>query len=154
MAEIERKWSVPELPDDLPVGDEVRQGYIALDGDVEVRVRDREGTYSLTVKGGGGLERAEVEMGIGRDDFDELWSLARGRTIEKTRHVTPVGDAEAEVDVYRGELDGVRVAEVEFDSADEANAFEPPDWFGDELTDDDRWSNRALAVDGRPPDDA
>jgi len=150
MTEIERKWSIRELPADVPEGDEVRQGYVALDDDVEVRIRDRGGRCSLTVKGGAGLERSEVEVDLDRDSFAALWPLARGRTIEKTRHVAEVGERQAEIDVYRGNLDGLRVAEVEFESVEDAESFDPPDWFGEELTGDERWSNRRLAVDGRP----
>jgi adenylate cyclase len=148
MSEIERKWSVRELPADLPSGDEIRQGYVALDDDVEVRIRDRGGQCSLTVKGGAGLERSEVEVDLDRDGCAALWPLTRGRAIEKTRHVVEVGDHKAEIDVYRGDLDGLRTVEVEFDAVEDAESFEPPDWFGEE-----RWSNRRLAVDGRPAAD-
>ena len=41
---------------------------------------------------------------------------------------------------------------MEFPSEDASRAFEPPSWFGRELTDDPRYRNRALAVDGRPAD--
>ena len=44
------------------------------------------------------------------------------------------------------------MAEVEFPSEDASQAFDPPSWFGHELTDDPRYRNRALAVDGRPSD--
>jgi adenylate cyclase len=150
LTEIERKWSPTDLPGDLPEGHHIRQGYVALDGEVEVRIRDREGSFTLTVKGGSGLERDEIEVDLDRDAFDSLWSLAAGRTIEKVRHAVDVGDHEAEVDVYRGAHDGLRVVEVEFESMKDAEAFDPPDWFGDERTGDPRWSNRALAVDGPP----
>jgi CYTH domain-containing protein len=42
------------------------------------------------------------------------------------------------------------VAEVEFDGEDAADAFEPPDWFGAEVTDDARYKNQRLACDGAP----
>jgi adenylate cyclase len=42
------------------------------------------------------------------------------------------------------------VAEVEFPDETTAAGFEPPAWFGRELTDDWRYANRSLASDGMP----
>jgi CYTH domain-containing protein len=39
---------------------------------------------------------------------------------------------------------------VEFPSAEAAQVFRPPAWFGRELTDSDGWSSSALARRGRP----
>jgi adenylate cyclase len=150
MAEIERKFRVPELPPDLPAGTRIRQAYLAVDGSVEVRVRDRGGTFLLTVKGGRGLERAEVEVEIDAVAFEELWPLAPDRRIDKTRHVVPIDGTAIEVDVYAGSLEGLVVAEVEFPSRDDAEAFVAPPWLGEELTGDERWSNAALAEHGLP----
>lgn len=150
MTEIERKFRVAETPPDLSSGTLLRQAYLAVDGNVEVRVRDQGGTPVLGVKGGHGVERTEVEVEIDRASFDELWSLATDRRIEKTRYRLPAGGHTAELDVYAGALEGLRVAEVEFASREEAEAFVPPPWFGDELTGDPRWSNAALAADGAP----
>jgi adenylate cyclase len=148
--EIERKFLVERLPDDL--GGRARridQGYLALDdrSGVEVRLRRHGDELSLTVKGAGGLARVEEELFLDEATFESLWPLTEGRRVQKTRHELPGG---IEVDVYDGDLAGLVVAEVEFDSEEESAAFEPPEWFGDEVTDDARYKNRCLAVDGRP----
>lgn len=148
--EVERKFRVRELPPALGEGTPLRQAYLALDGDVEVRVRDRGGRGVLTVKGGRGLRRTEVEVPIGRAELDELWALAGDRHVEKTRYEVAVGDRVAEVDVYAGRLEGLVVVEVEFPDGAAAAAFDVPGWFGDELTGDRRWSNAALATSGPP----
>jgi CYTH domain-containing protein len=150
MTEIERKYLPAELPSDLGPGTPIRQGYLAVDGPTEVRVRDLDGRCILTVKGGHGLERAEVELDLQREDFDALWPLTQGRQLEKVRHRVPLGAHTAEVDVYAGRLDGLVVAEVEFASVPEADAFLAPPWLGRDLTGDDGWSNAALAPHGRP----
>jgi adenylate cyclase len=150
--EIERKFRVEA--EDAPAlgeGTRLRQAYVAVDGDVEVRVRDKGGTHLLTIKGGRGVERTEVEIEIDAAGFDELWQLAPDRRIEKSRHEVPVDGHTAELDIYGGGLDGLAVVEVEFDSRQEADGFVPPPWFGEEVTDDPRWSNAALAAGGRPP---
>lgn len=150
MTEIERKFRIRDVPAALGDGTRLRQAYLAVDGDIEVRVRGHDGTHVLGVKGGRGLERTEVEVGIDVATFDTLWGLASSRRIDKTRHRLPVGDHTAEVDVYAGALEGLVVAEVEFASREDAAAFTGPAWFGEELTGDPRWSNAALATDGPP----
>jgi adenylate cyclase len=68
----------------------------------------------------------------------------------KTRHRIPFGIHLIELDVFADELEGLVFAEVEFDSADALAAFEPPPWFGQEVTDDGRYTNASLALRGRP----
>ena len=63
----------------------------------------------------------------------------------------PLADGlKAEVDFYRGDLDGLCTVEVEFPSAAAAAAFAPPDWFGTDVTSDKRFKNQNLALQGRP----
>ena len=151
--EIERKFLVNEPPPELSAvpSERIQQGYLAVDSaGVEVRIRKRDGRATLTVKQGSGLVRSEEEVDIGRRRFDRLWPVTEGRRIEKARHVLPVDGASIELDVYGGNLSGLVVAEVEFDSVEASEAFVPPPWLGPELTGDDRYANRTLAVDGRP----
>lgn len=148
--EIERRFLLERLPADLPEGTEVRQGYVALDGDVSVRVRHAGGDHTITVKGGTGRERVEVERPIDAEEFGALWRLSEGRRITKVRSVVPLGGYRAEVDVFGGALDGVCIVEVEFPSPEAADAFVPPAWFGEEVTGRPEWGNAALAVRGRP----
>jgi adenylate cyclase len=153
--EIERKFLVPESPADIERAraTKIDQGYLAIDGAVEVRVRRRDGDAVLTIKGGGGRARAEEEIGIDGERFERLWALTEGRRIEKTRY--EIGDDPLiELDVYGGALDGLVVAEVEFPSDEAADAFRVPPWFGREVTDDPRFKNQRLAGEGAPPDDA
>jgi CYTH domain-containing protein len=154
--EIERKFILPDVPgvDRLGPGTHIRQGYLAEDGSVEVRVRITAEAANLTVKAGKGLTRTEVEVAISTDEAEALWPHTVGRRIDKTRHRVTLGSAAtehaAEVDIYAGALAGLCVAEVEFTAEADAASFEPPDWFGPELTGDARWSNAALARQGRP----
>ena len=76
-----------------------------------------------------------------------------GRRLEKTRYVIPgSGELTIELDVYSGGLSGLIVAEVEFASEDAADAFQPSEWFGSEVTDDGRFKNQQLACHGAPAD--
>lgn len=152
--EIERKFLVTRAPDGLDAipGRELRQGYLALDGDVEVRLRDDDGTLrTLTVKGGHGLRRAETELPLSAEQFAGLWPLTERRRVDKRRHAIDLpGGLVLELDVYAGALAGLMTAEVEFASEAASAAFTPPAWLGAELTGDRRYANRSLAVQGLP----
>jgi adenylate cyclase len=148
--EIERKFKVETLPKDLlGPGSEIRQGYLSVEP-VEVRLRAQADGCELTVKSLGGLRRVEVALPLMPEQFDELWPLVTA-FVEKTRHLVELGDACAQVDVYGGPLGGLTVVEVEFASVEEASIFAPPGWFGDEITEDARFRNAALALAGKPP---
>jgi adenylate cyclase len=152
VSEIERKFRVARLPTDLGEGISLRQAYVAVEGDVEVRVRSDGTHHALTVKGGAGLERDEVEVAIDATAFADLWRVAGARHLVKTRHRVDLDGLTAELDLYAGALAGLAVVEVEFASRQEAEAFDPPDWFGAELSGEAAWSNAALARNGAPPD--
>jgi CYTH domain-containing protein len=151
--EIERKFLLDELPATLRLarGEAIKQGYLALDGDTEVRLRTGSKAPMLTIKSGGGEVRTEVELPVEGRDAQALWELTEGRRIEKTRRLMRIGDVEAEVDEYAGDLAGLVVVEVEFPDEQAARAFEPPAWFGRELTGELPYANRSLACDGLPP---
>jgi CYTH domain-containing protein len=149
--EIERKFIVTEVPNlDGIRSVDVRQGYLAREGDVEVRVRISTDRSTVTVKAGHGLIRSEVEIPLPRSDAEELYQHTVGRQVTKTRHFIDVPGGTAELDVFTGDLAGITTVEVEFDDESSAGAFQPPPWFGREITGDRAWSNESLARHGRP----
>lgn len=116
-----------------------------------MRVRRCAGAAELTVKSGGGLARVEETLPLEPDRFERLWPLTAGRRIEKRRHeIAGDGGVVIELDVYLGDLAGLRVAEVEFASEADAGAWTAPAWLGPEITDDPRYKNQRLARDGAP----
>lgn len=147
--EIERKYLVgPEWAPAGLDGTEIRQGYLTDRGvGTEVRVRAKGDRRLMTVKRARAAEgsnvRDEIEFDVAADVFDELWALTEGRRVVKVRYEVPVGDLTAEVDVYSDR--DLRVVEVEFPSEAAARGFEPPAWFGDDVTGDPRYANRLLA---------
>jgi CYTH domain-containing protein len=139
---------VPERPRGLEGcrSERIEQGYLAADAESEVRVR-RIGTGRvLTAKRGTGRDRLEEEIEISDEQFDALWPATEGRRVTKQRFYLPLDGLTAEVDVYRDQLDGLITAEVEFESPAESESFDPPCWFGDEITADRRYANQALAA--------
>lgn len=155
-SEIERKFLVTGLPEDLDrhPSEPIDQGYLTGTGeDPEIRLRRRGEKTVLTIKAGSGRTRQEEEIDLDGERFARLWPLTQGRQLRKRRHRIPLdGDLTAELDVYRDALDGLEVVEVEFPSERDADAFTAPSWFGEEVTNDRRFSNRELAEHGRPAD--
>lgn len=150
--EIERKFLVDELPErGLLSPTSIDQGYLAVGSDgTEIRVRRKGGRYYQTVKRGEGLSRLQVEVTLSGEQFEAMWPLTEGRRVEKARYEIPYGGHVIELDVFRGDLEGLIVAEVEFESVEQSTRFEPPDWFGEEVTEDAGYQNRNLALHGRP----
>ncbi len=151
IVEIERKFLVTDLPEghgSAPSA-HLRQGYLLVAPRGSARLRDADGNRTLTVKSGSGLVRSEHEIAITHDQFEALWPATAGRRLEKRRYRLPVGDLAFEIDVFEGDLSGLVLVEVEFESEAEASAFVPPAWFGTEVTDDPAYTNASLATRGR-----
>lgn len=151
--EIERKFLVKKRPPNLDTypHKEILQGYLAIaESGTEVRLRQKGCRFYQTVKIGAGLKRQEVEVAVTFEQFERLWPLTAGKRVEKVRYEIAHGSFTIELDVYRGALAGLLVAEVEFVSEAESQAFSPPKWFGEEVTEDKRYKNKNLAVHGMP----
>jgi CYTH domain-containing protein len=150
--EVERKWKVTELPDLTGLkGKEVIQGYIAIAQDgTEVRVRQKGDRYYETIKSDGALVRGEIEIELTKEQYDALWQATVGRRLEKTRYEIPCDGGTIELDVYKGALAGLVVAEVEFPSIRDSEKFIAPSWFGREVTEDKGFKNKNLALNGVP----
>jgi CYTH domain-containing protein len=152
MKEIERKFILSRLPDDLATPHHIRQCYLVTTPN-EVRIREREGTCLLTIKSDGERERErdETEVFVPIWVFDALWPLCELR-IEKNRHTLVAHPYTYEVDVFAGPLLGLLILEVEFPSPEAADAFTLPAWAQSavEVTQDRRYKNKVLAQYGRP----
>lgn len=149
--EIERKFLIKNLPENLEnfTHYEIKQGYISTDP--TIRLRQQDDNYILTVKSAGLMKKEEYELDLTKDQFNRLWKKTEGNTIEKTRYVIPLNNGlKAELDVYKGFLSGFMNVEVEFPSTKEAILFDIPNWFGQEVTQDPRYSNSSLANFGKP----
>lgn len=146
--EIERKFLVKQLPENLERYQSrlIEQGYLAAKRDgTQVRLRKAGARLSLAFKEGNGIERREVEVDLIPEQFDPLWAATAGRRLSKTRYDIPFGEFTIEVDVYGGSNAGLVVAEVEFDDEKQYADFQPPDWFGREVSGKARYSNVKLA---------
>jgi CYTH domain-containing protein len=104
------------------------------------------GKYLATVKTGKGIQRGEIEIELSGKQFNKLWRATRGRRLEKLWYTLKWQARKIELDVYKRELSGLMVAEVEFKTKRQAKDFSPLPWFGREVTDDEKFKNRNLAT--------
>ena len=151
--EIERKWLVVDPPG-LSKRKRIAivQGYLAVSAaGTEVRLRRQDQKHFQTIKTGTGLQRGEIEIEISRKQFKSLWPATRGHRLEKTRYILDWHGDKIELDVYKKELTGLLIAEVEFKTRKRAETFSPPKWFGREVTDDKSYKNVNLALQKKSP---
>lgn len=145
MFEIERKFLVKKLPNLKEFkSSNIEQCYINYKPVIRIRKKDNE--YFITQKSKGNLVREENEIKIDIEVYKILISLVKNNTIKKTRYEIPLSNSlKAELDIYKENLEGLFIVEVEFKSKIEAKKFIIPDWFGLEVTTDSKYKNDNLS---------
>ena len=150
--EIERKYAVNYLPEDLKIKDiiDIEQAFIYRDINTIIRIRKIQNKknnsieYIYTVKTKGDIEYGEnfekianvyeIENSIQENEYNELIKNKISNVIRKTRIVIPIeNNLHVEMDVYYEYLDGFLTAEIEFPNEHIANTFKKPKWLGEEI---------------------
>lgn len=154
--EIERKFLLAEFPkaflEDgslvLVKEQVIDQTYLALDKDQELRVRRIKDlatgdiSYTHTFKRGFGLAREEVEYPISAGIYEQMIHSRGAIPLVKKRTTVKWNDHMLEIDDYHQIK--LLVLEVEFGSEEEATSFEPPEWFGQDISTDKQYSNKKV----------
>ena len=162
--EIERKFTITKLPDDLESYPchVIEQAY--LNTDPVVRIRREDDSYYLTYKGKGLMAREEYNLPLNEESYYHLREKADGNVISKKRYVIPI-DAPAfdmtylssvgekidqislcvELDIFEPPFAPLVIAEVEFPDEEMARAFQMLDWFSQDVTDDPAYHNSNLS---------
>ena len=144
--EIERKFLIKKLPDNLTSykARKIEQAYLCTDPVVRVR-RDND-VYFLTYKSKGMIVREEYNLPLTKEAYGHLLAKADGNIITKTRYEIPEKDnLTIELDVFEGKFDGLLLAEVEFASEEEALGYIPPEWFGEDVSNSTKYHNSTLS---------
>lgn len=158
--EIERKFTVKKIPDDLEkhTCHIIEQAY--LNTDPVVRVRRQDDEYYMTYKSKGLLAREEYNLPLNEASYYHLRDKADGNVISKKRYVIPITDPTfasdykenidqislyVELDIFDEPFAPLIIAEVEFPSEEAANAFLPLDWFDQDVTHDPAYHNSNLS---------
>ena len=146
--EIERKFLVKKenLPRNLKQYPRkvIQQGYLCTDP--VVRIRQSNDSYYLTYKSKGLLAREEYNLPLTKEAYEHLKSKVDGIVISKTRYVIPEKNGlSIELDIFDAPYEGLLLAEVEFSCEKEALAYEPPAWFGEDVTYSTKYHNSTLS---------
>lgn len=159
--EIERKFLINSIPDNL---DEypfkrIEQAYLNINP--VVRVRREDDDYYMTYKGSGMMAREESNLPLTKDAYYHLLLKADGNVINKRRYLIPLLHPQVvegapkppdgyslliELDVFEKPFAPLIIAEVEFGSKEAAEAFLPPEWFGEEVTYKREYHNSNMAM--------
>lgn len=152
--EIEKKFRIRHLPENLTdfAKKEVEQGYLCTSP--VVRIRKSNDKYILTYKSAHLKEEEqlearicdEVEVPLTKDAYEHLREKIDNYLITKTRYLIPLSDGyTGELDVFHGRLEGLCFIEVEFPDKEAVRNFVPPQWFGENVSGDKRYTNSFLS---------
>ncbi len=144
--EIERKFLITTLPENLESYPyhTLEQAYLCTDPVVRVRRSDDE--YLLTYKSRGLMSREEYNLPLNAESYNHLKAKADGNIITKKRYEIPDGTGKTiELDLFEGVFSGLTLAEIEFESIEEANAYIPPSWFTKDVTMDAAYHNSNMS---------
>lgn len=143
--EIERKFTVKTLPKNLQDYPclFIEQGYLCTDP--VLRIRKQNDDYLLTYKGKGLLAREEHNLALNEAAYLHLREKCDGNLISKKRYLIPFGTFTIELDVFDAPFAPLFLAEVEFDSVEQADAFQAPEWFLDDVTLDSTYQNSTMS---------
>ena len=144
MKELERKFLIKQLPEGLEWID-IQQGYLMQNpSSRQLRVRiqtDGNGVraahiaFKVNAKSGG---RDEYEYPVPIGDAEELIQHSE-LVLQKRRASLSFEGFHIDIDSYP---DGMQVAEIEYS---EGQTVLIPEWFGEEVTGQIRYSNIAIA---------
>ncbi len=146
--EIERRFLLKEnnIPEWLKV-ENIMQGYLCIEKNSVQRVRIvNEKKAFFTVKGRSGrISRLEYQWEIPLVDAKEIMEkLCIKPLIVKKRYFVNYNGYEWVVDVFEGENEGLKIAEIELKN--EFEKIEVPDWVGKEISEDERFYNYSLVL--------
>ena len=145
--EIERKFLIKKLPDQINAYPYhmIEPAYLCTDP--VIRVRKEDDTYYMTYKGKGLMAREEYNLPLTKEGYLHLLPKADGNIIRKTRYLIPIKGSShtIELDVFEEPFSSLILAEVEFNSVEDATLFSAPDWFGKEVTNDTNYHNSTMS---------
>ena len=138
--EIERKFLIKQFPPLSPIRTaQVEQGYLSTDPVVRIRRSQEEGKpahFRLCFKGKGKLVRREVELEISSEVYAQLCEMLPMPLVRKDFRVYRLEDGnELECSlVDKGCETSFYYAEIEFSDISSAQAFQPPAFLGEDIT--------------------
>jgi len=135
--EIERKFLVKsaQFKNEASKVINITQGFLSSNKKAVVRIRTQNDAAFITIKGlsnKSGTTRYEWEKEIDLNEANDLLKLCPIRPILKKRYLVNYKNHIFEIDEFLGDNKGLVIAEIELKKEDEA--FEKPQWLGEEVT--------------------
>lgn len=122
----------------------LQQGYLSVEKDRTIRVRISGNRAWLTLKGHlSPISRHEFEYEIPLNDAQTMLASMCPFKVEKQRHIVDYQGFTFEIDEFFGENAPLILCELELVS--ETAEYPRPDWLGEEITSDGRFSNAYLS---------
>lgn len=156
--EIERKYLIPTLPTNSQTCPfhQIEQAYLCIDP--VIRIRQEDTSFYLTYKSKGLMVREEYNLPLKQESYEHLKNKADGQILTKKRYLLPFSKFGSpqifpnadklmiELDIFEGVYEGLILAEVEFSCEEDALAFQPPIWFGKDVTLSGEYQNSTLSL--------
>jgi CYTH domain-containing protein len=143
MEELELTYLVKDLPEGVLSSPSKELLDIYIPASVEhptLRVRKAgekcEITKKQPIEQGDASRQLEITIPLTKNEFEELNTLM-GKRVQKTRFYYKEQNVSYEIDVFRGDLSGLVLADVEFSSIEEKGSFKMPSWCLADVTQED-----------------
>lgn len=160
MQEIERKYLLKDsilslIQEHGLQKHKISQFYTTISPDKGVRYRQMDERYFKTIKHGSGPSREEEETEISEREFQKNLKNRIKEPIKKNRYMFDFDGKEYSIDLFKKDLKGFYILEIEFPSMKDFEAFELPDILVKhvikDVSFDESFRNKNIVLHGRPP---
>tara|TARA_B100002052_G_C15877959_1_gene597846 strand:- start:145 stop:621 length:477 start_codon:yes stop_codon:yes gene_type:complete len=145
--EIERKFLVNEMPNNIDKTISIKQYYLMNEISLVQRLRLFDNKYAILSfkQKTNELSKYEFEYEIPyKDALKMIEFLPSTPFIEKKRHICTYDNLKWDIDEFRGKNAGLIVAEIELDN--EKQHIKLPKWIDKEVTNQNKYYNFNLAL--------
>jgi adenylate cyclase len=141
--EFELTFLAKELPEGFTTelsSKEILDIYIPKSADHAIlRIRKNGDAYEITkkqpVSGTDSSHQTENTIPLTKEEFEVLSNLP-GKRLRKIRYYYSENGTDYEIDIFKDQLEGLVVVDVEFNSNEEKAKFVAPDWVLADVTQD------------------
>lgn len=141
--EFELTFLIKNFPEDFSIklpSKEILDIYIPKESEhATLRIRKNGDSYEMTkkepVSGTDSSHQTENTIPLTKQEFDDLANLP-GKRLRKIRYYYSEDGTNYEIDVFKDELEGLVVVDIEFSSNEEKSEFNNPSWVLADVTQD------------------
>ncbi len=159
MAIVEKKYLLNDLVNSLLhkkklKKETISQFYTQIKICKEIRYRKIDKKFYKTIRTGSEVRKNEVDKKIRKKQYIRAKSNKIGKVLKKERFTLSSNTGKFAIDRYQQHLQNLDILEVSFKTLEDAEAFILPDelkrYIKKDVSDDDRYRNKNLALLGNP----